>query len=154
MTILGEAREAGGATLAPSRWRAAVGDVLGDARADELRAAFESGAPIPLRAGELDPCVRLVPRQVHAFTLGFALARADAATIEAVDAAGPAQRAGLRVGDVVEALEYAADRSDVPVRLRVSRDGQAIELEYLPRGEARRARALALAPRRGACALD
>jgi hypothetical protein len=110
------------------------------------RAAFESGAPVAIG---VDPCLRVAQRTVHAFSLGFARVGDAIATVEPA-----AARAGLRVGDVVDSLEYADERSDVPVRLRVTRDGESLDLEYLPRGAAHRARALVIASREGACGYD
>ena len=47
---------------------------------------------------------------------------------------GPAAKAGLQNGDVIESMESDEDDADVPVKLVVTRAGSKVDLKYVPRG--------------------
>lgn len=131
---------------------AAVGQELGAARAQGLRAALEDGTPIPLRASDVDPCLSMVTRRVAAFDLGFTPSLATDRVV-AVDPTGPAARAGVREGDTIASLDHVDGNAQQPVALTLERGETTVRLSYLPRGPAHAARALTTASRR-ACTLD
>jgi C-terminal processing protease CtpA/Prc len=47
---------------------------------------------------------------------------------------GPAAKAGLQNGDVIESMEANEDNANVPVKLVVTRAGSKVTLHYVPRG--------------------
>lgn len=89
------------------------------------------GEPGDLGAQALGPCFRQVPRSFPLFALGFELD--EGRNIVGVDPKGPAARAGLKVGDRISELHYAAGNARLPVRLRFQRGEDAPKpLSYLP----------------------
>jgi predicted metalloprotease with PDZ domain len=85
----------------------------------------------------LGPCFRKAKRDYQAYDLGFdedaTRASADR-KVAGVRAGGPAERAGLRAGDVLEDAVIGRGRSDVPVTLTVERGGEKKTIKYLPAG--------------------
>ncbi|MCA9632871.1 MAG: hypothetical protein KC766_34700 [Myxococcales bacterium] len=106
-----------------------------EAQLPDARGRFDNwivkGKPGDLPATALGPCFRQRPRRFPLFALGFAL---DASRhVSELDPLGPAARAGLKRGDAIQELHYAAGRADLPVRVRFVRgDGAAQKLSYLP----------------------
>jgi C-terminal processing protease CtpA/Prc len=47
---------------------------------------------------------------------------------------GPAAKAGLRDGDIVESLQAREADGETPVKVVVTRDGAKVPLTYVPRG--------------------
>lgn len=106
-----------------------------EAHLPDARRRFDNwivkGAPGELGAQALGPCFRQVPRKFPLFSLGFRLS--DSRSVEELDPKGPAARAGLKPGDRVTELHYAAGRADLPVRLGFVRgEGETQRLSYLP----------------------
>ncbi len=99
------------------------------------RSSFDNwivkGKPAELDSRALGPCFRAMTRKFPLFALGFELD--DGRRVQHLDDKGPAARAGLKLGDQVTELHYAAGRADLPVRLRLVRPGAKPEqLSYLP----------------------
>jgi hypothetical protein len=131
--------------------RAAFFAVAGE-RAETLRTAFEAGDPIPVRASDVGPCLAMVQRRVHAFDIGFTKS-SGGGSVATVDPAGPAARAGVRVGDGIVSLDYVEGRSDVAAQIQLKRGDVRLSVAFHPRGPGRRARAFTIASRSGTCAL-
>jgi predicted metalloprotease with PDZ domain len=99
------------------------------------------GAEPTLPHGALGRCFRAGMGDYVAFDLGYDdQATRESAThvVVGLRADGPAARAGLRAGDVIEEAEYEDGRPEVAVKLTVTRAGAKIALTYEPRGEKRR----------------
>jgi hypothetical protein len=127
---------ASGKALPVSAWVAAVHADLGD-EAARLHQRLESGAEITLPDDALAPCYRAASMRFARFDLGYDARATDAArphVVVGLEPAGPAARAGVREGDVVETVDFKDGRADVPVKIMVTRAGASVKLEYLPRG--------------------
>ncbi|MFO0550927.1 MAG: hypothetical protein U0271_21230 [Polyangiaceae bacterium] len=123
-------------------------------RALDVRDKLASGAVIPLQATDLDTCVGLSDHKLYAFELGFTQRReasSERARVDTVTTGSAAEKAGARAGDEIESLSYSPDQSEVPVRLRVSRKGQSVELSYLPRGRMGQGKLMSVTSRKGVC---
>ena len=130
---------ASGKPLPVSSWLAALQADLGD-EAARLHQRFDSGAEITLPDDALGACYRAASMRFARFDLGYDARATDAArphAVAALEPGGPAARAGLREGDVVESADFKEGRADVPVKIAVTRAGAAMKLEYLPRGAER-----------------
>jgi hypothetical protein len=123
-----------GKALPVSTWVTALHADLGDDAAS-LQRTFESGAEVTLPDDSLGPCYRAAPMRFARFDLGY---DADATSahhaVAGLEAGGPAARAGVHEGDIIEGADFRDGRADVPVKLTVVRDGKRLPLEYLPRG--------------------
>lgn len=137
--LLGEARRTG-AALPLSRWTASVGEALG-AGADEAKAFerhVERGEVAPFASDALGPCLRTTTRRYVAFDLGFDLAATrgqESPVVRGLDPKGPAYKAGLRDGDLVEKASFEGGRPDVTAVVETTRGGKARTLRYLPAGK-------------------
>ncbi len=107
--------------------------------------AFHGERPIPVRAIDAGPCARLARRTVHRFELGLSVDE-DGGRVAIVTAGSAAERAGVRAGDALEAIDYEPGRGEVPVTLVVVREGRHHEISFYPRGPGRRAPALTIVP--------
>jgi predicted metalloprotease with PDZ domain len=133
-TVLRELYAAAAVSAKPfpvSAWIAALHADLGD-EAVELHRRFEGGAEITLPSDALGPCYRAASVHFARFDLGYDAHVAH--PIHGLESGGPAARAGVLEGDVVESADYKEGRADVPVKLTLTREGKTMKLEYLPRG--------------------
>jgi hypothetical protein len=117
-------------------WLDAMGKDDPDAtrRFDALIA--RGGAP-ELPTDALGPCFRTAVAEYTAFDPGFdfeATKIAPDGKVIGLRDSGPAARAGLQNGDVIESMEANEDDADVPVKLVVTRAGSKVTLHYVPRG--------------------
>src|ERR1019366_2516018 len=95
------------------------------------------GAPIALPPDALGPCFRAATGEYTAFDPGFDLEATRAssdARVAGVRPDGPAARAGLKDGDVVDSMQARDGDATVPVKLVVQRAGAKVTVSYLPRG--------------------
>ncbi|UQA54587.1 hypothetical protein [Polyangium aurulentum] len=125
--------------LPTSAWVEAVSTELGAGEAAAFTAMIERGGPIDLDGSALGPCFRREARRFEPFDLGFDEAASRASTpprITGVRPGGPADRAGLRDGDLLIEATIAAGRSDVPVTVMVERGGEQHPIRYRPAGPA------------------
>jgi len=117
-------------------WLGAVGKNDPDAE-KTFDALVTRGAPIALPADALGPCFRASTGEYTAFDPGFDLdaTRASAdSRVSGVRADGPAAKAGLKDGDVVETMQSRDGDATVPIKVVVQRAGAKVTLSYLPRG--------------------
>jgi hypothetical protein len=131
-----KAREKRG-PLPTSAWTEAITAELDAGEAAAFTVTIERGGPIDLDAGALGPCFRREARRFEAFDLGFDEAASRAATplqIAGVRPGSPAERAGLKNGDLLIEANIAQGRSDVPVVVIVERDGKSQRITYKPAG--------------------
>ena len=125
------------APLPASAWVEAIRAELGAGEEAVFHKVIEQGARPDLPEGLLGPCFQGAPRTYAAFDLGFdeAATRAGPAlTIVGLRAGGPAERAGLREGDVLLDAAVTQGRADAKVTLSVERGGEKRSLSYLPAG--------------------
>ncbi len=105
--------------------------------AKSFDAIVTKGGPVTLPQDALGPCFHAGTGEYAAFDPGFDV---DATRIEkdgkvvGVRADGPAAKAGLKEGDLLESLSAREDDATVPVKLVVVRGGQKVKITYSPRG--------------------
>ena len=122
--------------LPASAWLDALGKEDPDA-AKTFDAIIAKGGPATLPPTALGPCFRAGSGEYVAFDPGFDL---EATRIEkdgkvvGVRADGPAAKAGLKDGDILESMQAREGDATVPVKLAVTRGGQKLNFTYAPRG--------------------
>jgi hypothetical protein len=123
-------------TLPVASWLETLGKEDPDA-AKSFDALVTKGGPVTLPADALGPCFKAGTGEYVAFDPGFDV---DATRIEkdgkvvGVRPDGPAAKAGLKNGDVLESMVAREDDANVPVKLVVTRGGQKVNITYVPRG--------------------
>src|ERR1700679_422382 len=111
--------------LPPSAWLDALAKDDPDA-AKSFDAIVTKGGKVELPNSALGPCFRAGTGEYAAFDPGFDL---EATRIEkdgkvvGVRADGPAAKAGLKAGDVLESMNAHEDDASVPVKIVVTRPG-------------------------------
>ncbi|HEY6460668.1 MAG TPA: hypothetical protein VIY73_10975, partial [Polyangiaceae bacterium] len=133
--LLRQAEEKKSGTLTPSGWIAALAD---DPDAQKtFDALVVRGEPVVLPPDALGPCFRASMGEYVAFDPGFALDATRAspdAKVSGVVPGGPAAKAGLKDGDVIESLHAREGDGTAPMKLVVTRGERRITLSYLPAG--------------------
>jgi hypothetical protein len=117
-------------------WLDAVGKDDPDA-AKTFDALITKGGVPNLPTDALGPCSRAGTGEYVAFDPGFdfdATKIAADGKVVALRDGGPAAKAGLQSGDVVESMAANEDNADVPVKLVVTRAGAKVNISYVPRG--------------------
>ncbi|NUQ78867.1 MAG: hypothetical protein HUU21_35530, partial [Polyangiaceae bacterium] len=122
--------------LPVSAWTEAISKEIGGDEAGAFAAMIENGGEIRIPDAAFGPCFRAAARRYEAFDLGFEEAREpkDTRKIESVRAGGPADKAGLRAGDVIVEAKFTRGRSDVPASITVERGGEKKTITYRPAG--------------------
>jgi predicted metalloprotease with PDZ domain len=127
--------EHGARDLDEKGWLEAMKD---DPDAAKTLAAWLDRAKQPtLPPAALAPCFRAGAGEYVAYDAGFDLdaTRADKdGRVVGVRADGPAAKAGLKDGDVIEKMQGREGDAEVPVKLSVTREGKRVEVTYAPRG--------------------
>lgn len=122
--------------LSTQAWLDLVGKDDPDA-AKTFDALITKGQPITLPATALGPCFRATTGEYVAFDPGFDFEATKIAAdgkVVGVRPDGPAAKAGLQNGDVVESMTDSEDDADVPVKLVVTRASAKVNVTYIPRG--------------------
>ncbi len=122
--------------LPTSAWVDAVARTLGPSEPEAFAKTIVRGEEVVLPASVLGRCYRAGTGEYVTFDLGFdAAATREGKTGEVVGlvAGGPAARAGLKAGDLVEA-DYRDGHAEVPVKLTVKRGTETLHLTYSPAG--------------------
>jgi hypothetical protein len=129
------------AGLPASAWVDTVAKDDPDA-AKTFDALIVHGGPVSLPNGALGPCFRAGTGDYVAFDPGFDVAGSRASKdgkVVGVRADGPAARAGLRDGDILESIQMREGDAAVPVDLTLRRAGEKVTLTYAPKGAHARA---------------
>ena len=134
--LYGKAREKRG-PLATSAWIEAVTGELGADEAPAFDGAIAHGDKLTVPDGALGPCFKRENRRHEPFVLGFdEPATKEPQAITGLVTGGPAEKAGVKEGDVLLNATFAQGRSDVSVQLLLERAGKQIKVEYRPAGPA------------------
>jgi hypothetical protein len=136
--LYGKAREKRG-PLSTSAWIEAVTAELGADEAKAFGGAIERGDALEIPDGALGPCFKRENRRYEPFVLGFDEAATKAKEPRAITGlvqGGPAEKAGVKEGDVLLESDIVQGRSDVPVKLVLERAGKQMKVEYRPAGPA------------------
>jgi hypothetical protein len=135
-TLVKQAEDRKQGAFPVSAWLDAIGKA--DPNAARIFDAYiVRGDPISLPAEALGPCFRSGTGDYVAFDPGFDLDATRASRdgkVSGVRPDGPAAKAGLRDGDVVESFQAREGDGETPVKLIVTRDGAKVPLTYTPRG--------------------
>lgn len=124
------------AAISTQAWLDAVSKDDPDA-AKTFDALITKGQPATLPGSALGPCFRPATGEYVAFDPGFDFEATKIAAdgkVVGVRPGGPAAKAGLQDGDVVESMTANEDDADVPVKLAVTRGGAKVNVTYVPRG--------------------
>jgi hypothetical protein len=119
-----------------SVWLGAVGKNDPDAE-KTFEALITRGGPIALPPDALGPCFRASSGEYAAFDPGFDLEATLASPesrVSGVRSDGPAAKAALKDGDLIETMQSRDGDATVPIKLVVKRAGAKVTLSYLPRG--------------------
>ena len=149
--------QASGQEIKLSDWEAIVRRELGEAGVDASRAHLAGAMQLP-SSDAFGPCFRRVSAPMRRYELGFdpATLTQSPRIVTGLVAGSAAQQAGLREGDeITRPVGQDGIQGDQTglLTLRIRRDGQDLEITYLPRGETVSAWQWALAPdaNEGAC---
>ena len=132
------ARMNAGAPEDHNTWLAVLSKRVGSWAVQDWNDMMEGKLIVPA-AGAFGPCMHAAKEDVRIFDLGFAspVRLTAGASIGGLVKGSPAERAGLRDGDVLEAsvdINPMAESLDKPVVLKVTRGGKAETIRFDPRG--------------------
>ncbi len=119
-----------------SAWLDAVGADDPDA-ARTFDALVVRGEAVTLPSDALGPCFRAGTGDYVSYDPGFdveATRLSPDGKVVGVRAGGPADRAGLREGDVIESMTGRDGDANAPVKLVATRAGARVTVTYAPRG--------------------
>ncbi|HEY8038671.1 MAG TPA: hypothetical protein VIF15_02715 [Polyangiaceae bacterium] len=134
--LVKKAEDAKQGAMTTAAWLDAVGKEDPDA-AKTFDALVVRGEPVELPASALGPCFRAGRGEYVAWDPGFdveATRMSKEGKVVGVRSGGPADRAGVKEGDVVESMHAREGDADVQVKMVVVRAGAKVTVAYLPRG--------------------
>lgn len=123
--------------LPDAAWIEAVGAELGAGEAAAFARNIGEGRLSDPPDTALGPCFRRAARTYEAYDLGFDEDRTRADTsrvIAGLRPGGPAEKAGVRAGDVLIDAIVGRGRSDVKVTIHVKRGAEVKTFAYFPKG--------------------
>jgi hypothetical protein len=134
-----ERREAG-EEVSGDTWRELVTAELGEAGGKGLDGMLAGALVIP-PSDAFGPCFTREESKVRRFELGFTRESLfdEPRLVSGLVAGSEAEKVGIREGDTIlqpVPLEAAQSDPEKKLKLQLSRDGKAFDVEYLPRGEA------------------
>ena len=104
--------------------------------AEQTLAPLQAGGDVSVPADLIGPCYKLTHGKIAPFELGFESdATPEGLRIRGVVAGSAAEKAGLREGDVLGALDYHDGRSDL--RATATRAGSKTKVQFFPAGKAK-----------------
>lgn len=136
VAIVRQVEESKQGPLPQQAWLDAVSKEDPDA-AKTFDALVTKGGKITLPAAALGPCFRPGSGEYVAFDPGFDLEATRASKdgkATGVRAGGPAAKAGLVEGDIIDSMQAREGDGTAPVKLVVVRGGSKVTLSYVPRG--------------------
>jgi len=136
--LYGKAKERRG-PLPTSTWVETLKAELGEGEAAAFVETIERGGKLDVPEGALGPCFKRGKRRYERYELGFdevATRAKEPPVLVGLREGGPAEKAGLRAGDVLVEARRTPGRSDVPAIIVVNRAGKEIEVKYTPKGPA------------------
>ncbi|HET6564418.1 MAG TPA: hypothetical protein VFG52_03300 [Xanthomonadales bacterium] len=134
-----ERREAG-EEVSGETWRELVSAELGESGSKALDAMLAGELIVP-PSDTFGPCFVREQKPVRRFELGFTRESMfdEPRVVSGLVAGSEAEKAGIREGDTIlqpVPLEAAQSDPEKTLTLQLSRDGENLEVEYLPRGDA------------------
>jgi predicted metalloprotease with PDZ domain len=138
LALLKDAREGHRRVLPAQAW---IDAVIAEGGAEEGRVfqeSIEQGKPPPIPEGALGPCFRRTQGKYARFDLGFDEAATKAAkdhVIVGLKQGGPAEKAGVKKGDMLVQAAYEPGWAQGPAKLELTRAGKTVSVTYLPAGE-------------------
>jgi len=136
LALVEQARHDGGRPVQAT----AVVDALAKEDPDAAKsfdAFITRGAPLELPPSALGPCFHSGAGEYVAFDPGFDVVgtrEAKEGRVVGLRPGGPAAKAGLREGDLVQTMTERDGDADVPVKIAVMRGGAKVNVTYLPKG--------------------
>ncbi|MBB4155574.1 hypothetical protein GGQ80_003499 [Sphingomonas jinjuensis] len=133
------ARQHGGRTTTNADWEAELRGALGEPAVADFRAFLGGTMPLPA-SDAFGPCFRRVAKPLRRYELGFdtAVLAEPKRIVRGLQAGSAAAAAGLRDGDeIVVPVPQDGIQGNQTQRLTlaVRREGRALSIDYLPRGE-------------------
>lgn len=121
-----------------SAWTSAVSAALDAKEGDAFKTIIENGGEITLPANAFGPCFQVGPQKYEPYERGFEVevtGEEDFVTkVKALKTAGPAEKAGLKVGDIILSEQGSKGNSDVPITLKIRRGNEEKTITYKPAG--------------------
>lgn len=129
-----EAAESKKDEMAPELFEKKIGHALLEAR------------EVPLPADLLGKCWRLDRKTLVPFELGFVTSAEEELKVTSVVPRSRAGAAGVRLGDVIEKIDYRPNQPDIAVKLAVRRGDKSISISFLPAGAGKPGRVFTRVP--------
>jgi len=123
--------------LPTSAWIEKMVEEIGKGESDTFVKAIEKGEKLDLPADALGPCFKRDSRTYERYDLGFdefATRAKVPPVLLGLRPGGPAEKAGLRAGDVLVEAKTTYGRSDIAVLITVKRGEEEIIARYEPKG--------------------
>jgi M61 glycyl aminopeptidase len=130
------AQQRSGKDVGNSEWVDKVGSLIGKDQAKADFFAMMNGSLSTALSGAFLPCLRMIPRQIHVYDLGFSPQSLNTHVLKGLEPDSQAARTGLREGDEIMSTSdtYSAQGSESQhLTVTVRRDGSLQTFDYVPR---------------------